>query len=154
MTGSGLRSPREKVGGLCYFGRMMDKIRLHLCGELPEDYRANFGQIRSLDGLLSGFLNLPHAAIVERVRQGGTDEEILEWCFAHGFRPNETQIFIWNNFAEKLGWRDSVSRTVSRIKEAKGAGAAGLETIFDIIDADEGRRSGSRPAATERDAEG
>ena len=139
MINPPLRSPREKTGRLYHFGRMIDKIRLHLRSELPEDYQANFGQIRSLDGLLSGFLNLTHAAIVERVNQGGTDEEILEWCFAHGFRPNETQIYVWNGFAEKLGWHDSVSRTVARIREARGAGAAGLETIFDCIDADEGR---------------
>ena len=139
MINPPLRSPREKTGRLYYFGRMIDKIRLHLRGELSEDYHANFGQIRSLDGLLSGFVNRSHAAIVERVKQGGTDEEILEWCFAQGFRPNETQIYVWNSFAEKLGWRDSVSRTVTKIREATGAGTVGLETIFDSIDADEGR---------------
>lgn len=76
MINPPLRSPREKTGRLYHFGRMIDKIRLHLRSELPEDYQANFGQIRSLDGLLSGFLNLTHAAVVERVKQGGTDEEI------------------------------------------------------------------------------
>jgi gluconokinase len=38
-----LRSPSEKVGGLFYFGRMLDKIRLRAKGELPSDYHANLG---------------------------------------------------------------------------------------------------------------
>ncbi|HEX8313066.1 MAG TPA: DUF5069 domain-containing protein [Chthoniobacteraceae bacterium] len=35
----GLRSPSEKVGGLVYFGRMLDKIRLAAAGELPEGWQ-------------------------------------------------------------------------------------------------------------------
>jgi len=33
----GLRSPSAKVGGLVYFGSMLDKIRLHAAGKLPSD---------------------------------------------------------------------------------------------------------------------
>ena len=32
-----LRSPSERVGGLFYFGRMLDKIRQHAKRELPSD---------------------------------------------------------------------------------------------------------------------
>ena len=35
----GLRSPYDKVGGLFYFGRMLDKIRRHENGELPLEYK-------------------------------------------------------------------------------------------------------------------
>ncbi len=38
MSKVALRSPSEKVGGLFYFGRMLDKIRLNAKGELPPDY--------------------------------------------------------------------------------------------------------------------
>ena len=34
----GLRSCYDKVGRLIYFGRMLDKIRLHAAGQLPPDY--------------------------------------------------------------------------------------------------------------------
>ena len=33
-----------------YFPRMLDKIRLHARGELHEDYHANFGGARHMDG--------------------------------------------------------------------------------------------------------
>ena len=44
MAQVALRSPSEKVGGLFYFGRMLDKIRLHSKAELPSDYHANLGK--------------------------------------------------------------------------------------------------------------
>jgi len=34
---SGLRSCYAKVGRFVYFGRMLDKIRLHAAGRLPAD---------------------------------------------------------------------------------------------------------------------
>ncbi len=133
-----MRSPREKVGGLYHFGRMLDKIRLHLRGELPDDYKPNFGLAGSLDGLLAQvFLNLTHSRIVARVNEGGADAEVLEWCFANGLRPNETQIQVWNSFAEKIGWRDRAAATVERVR--KQTGRADIVTIFDCIDANEGR---------------
>jgi len=39
----GLRSPYAKVARLVYFGRMLDKIRLHAGGQLPAEYVANLG---------------------------------------------------------------------------------------------------------------
>ena len=33
----GLRSPREEVEGLVYFGRMVDKLRLEQAGQLPAE---------------------------------------------------------------------------------------------------------------------
>src|SRR5438309_489448 len=39
-----IRSPSAKVDGLVYFGRMLDKIRLHAKGELPAEYQPNLGK--------------------------------------------------------------------------------------------------------------
>jgi gluconokinase len=44
MKNVGLRSPCEKVGGLVYFGRMIDQIRAHANGELPQEYQTNLGK--------------------------------------------------------------------------------------------------------------
>ena len=67
-----LRSPSKKVGGLFYFGRMLDKIRLHAKGELPPDYHQNLG--KGFDKKCVTFLRVDYEELVERVKQGGTDE--------------------------------------------------------------------------------
>ena len=46
------KSPNELTGGMRYFGRMLDKIRLHACNELPEEYHKNLGATRAADGAL------------------------------------------------------------------------------------------------------
>ena len=48
------RSPTEKVGGLVYFGRMLDKIRAHAKGELPPEYVEKLGS--GFDGRCVRFL--------------------------------------------------------------------------------------------------
>ncbi|HZR78178.1 MAG TPA: DUF5069 domain-containing protein, partial [Chthoniobacterales bacterium] len=75
------KSPKEMTSGMMYFPRMLDKIRLHLKGELHEDYKQNFGTPQTADSACCNFLRINHADLIERVTQGGTDEEILEWCF-------------------------------------------------------------------------
>lgn len=133
-----LRTPSEKTGGLFYFGRMLDKIRLHAQGELPSDYLANLG--KGFDEKCVKFLRVDYDALVERVKQGGTDEEILEWCFTAGRRPPEDDIYIWNEFMRKRGWNDEVSEILQRRKADAGmTGRADIQTSFQFIDADEGR---------------
>ncbi len=138
MRNFGLRSPSAKVGGLVYFGRMLDKIRSHAKGELPSDYQANLG--KGFDGSCTRFLRVNYDELVERVKQGGTDNEILQWCFSTGRHPSEDEIHIWNEFMRKRGWNDEVSETLKRRKKEAGmAGRSEIETMFTFIDADEGR---------------
>ena len=137
------RSPSDKVGGLFYFARMLDKIRLHAKGELPSDYHANLG--KGFDEKSVKFLRVEYDELVERIKQGGTDEEILEWCFTVGRKPSEDDIYVWNEFMRKRGWNDEVSETVERRKAEAGVpDRSDIQTSFQFIDADEGRlpRSG------------
>ncbi|PYL11603.1 MAG: hypothetical protein DMF48_06010, partial [Verrucomicrobia bacterium] len=94
MANVALRSPSEKVGGLFYFGRMLDKIRLHAKGELPSDYHANLGT--GFDEKCVKFLRVDYDELVECVKQGGSDDEILDWCCAVGRKPTEDDIYVWN----------------------------------------------------------
>jgi gluconokinase len=133
---TGLRSDRDLVGGLVFFGRMLDKIRLHAAGRLPADYNRGHG----FDGRMQRFLRVEYDALVKRTLQGGTDEEILEWCHVNGRRPTEEEIFVFNAFLTKRGWKDDVSVWVIEQKAKLGlAGREDLQTAFDIHDADEGR---------------
>jgi gluconokinase len=98
------RSAYDRTGGLVYFARMLDKIRLHTAGQLRSDFHQNLGG--GFDGRCVRFLGVPYEAIRERVLSGGTDDEILKWCLEHGRRPTEEEILIWNKFMIKRGWRD------------------------------------------------
>jgi len=135
---SGLRSPHVKTGGLVYFARMLDKIRAEARGELPEEYRANLG--RGFDANCINFLRIDYGRVVERVKQGGNDEEILRWCYDQGCRPSDEDMYVWNEFMRKRGWNDEISDVLKRRKkESNMAGRSEIETMFDYIDADEGR---------------
>jgi hypothetical protein len=49
--------------------------------------------------------------------KGGSDEEILEWCYQNGRRLNEGDILVWNNFSSKFGWNDFATPTLERRKK-------------------------------------
>jgi hypothetical protein len=130
----GLRHSAEQVGGIVFFGRMLDKIRLHAQGKLPPDYKHGTGT----DGRVCRFLHVQYPSVVERVLAGATDDEVLEWCFAHGRRPNDEEIFIFNAFLSKRGWRDNQTEELEQMKRAGGfADRADIQTFFDFHKADE-----------------
>jgi hypothetical protein len=117
---------------------MLDKIRLHAKEELPSDYHANLG--KGFDEKCVKFLGVDYDQLVERVKKGGADDEILEWCFTIGRQPSEDDIYVWNEFMRKRGWNDEVSEIVERRKaEARMADRSDIQTSFQFIDADEGR---------------
>jgi hypothetical protein len=138
MSNLGLRSPFAKVGGFVYFGRMLDKIRAHAKAPLPEDYKENLG--KGFDERCARFLGVDYGDLVDRVKEDGSDEEILEWCFTKGRKPGDEEIYVWNEFMRKRGWNDEASETLKRRKKEAGmAGRSEIETMFAFIDADEGR---------------
>lgn len=117
---------------------MIDKIRLHATGNLPLDYQANLGG--GFDARLLSFLWIEYAPLVERVKEGGTDEEILEWAFNRGRKPSDEEIEIWNDFMRKRGWNDpSSDRLAQRKRESDLAEREDIQTFFAYIDVDEGR---------------
>ncbi|HEV3244537.1 MAG TPA: DUF5069 domain-containing protein [Chthoniobacterales bacterium] len=134
------KSPKEMTKGMMYFPRMLDKIRLHGCGDLPEEYHKNFGTPRTADSACCNFLRVHHRDLCERVKQGGTNEEILEWCFEKGRKPNEGDLFLWNGFASKIGFRDFATQTLVEQKQKLGvADRDDIQTIPDLMDFEEGR---------------
>jgi len=138
-----LRSPYAKVGAICYFGRMLDKIRLHSAGKLPADYIPNLGG--GFDERCVNFLDVNYEVLVNRVIEGDpdeSDEEILDWCFRSGQRPSLEQIEVWNEFMRKRGWNDDGSaRLKQRLAESGFADRTDIHTFFDYIDLDEQRIS-------------
>jgi gluconokinase len=138
MNVPNLRSPFSQVGGLYYFARMIDKIRLRAAGQLPQEYHANLGS--GFDERTLHFLWLEYPALVERVKQGGTDEEILTWAFSQGRKPSAEEIEVWNEFMRKRGWNDEASARLAMRKAESGfPNRDDIQTLFAYIDLDEGR---------------
>ncbi|MES1166605.1 MAG: DUF5069 domain-containing protein [Pseudomonadota bacterium] len=133
----GLRSCYAKVGRLVYFGRMLDKIRLHAAGKLPADYHGNLGI--GFDGRCCTFLGVDYAALKARVLAGGTDEEILAWCHERGGSRTDEQCTVWSRFLMKVGWRDDRSPLLQQRLVEYGLVGQPIETFFDLNEFDEGR---------------
>jgi hypothetical protein len=136
------RSPNSTVGGIVVFGRILDKIRYFAkAGKLPEGY--HLGAIagsRTFDDRVCRFLGVSFAALSERTLEGGTDDEILAWCFLNGKRPDDEQIEVWNTFMRKRGWRDSASAGLAKQKAEAGlAHRDDIQVFFDLMDVEEGR---------------
>ncbi|MES2657864.1 MAG: DUF5069 domain-containing protein [Verrucomicrobiota bacterium] len=135
-----IRSPRHLTGGIVVFARVLDKIRLNAEGKLPEGYHVGIvpGN-RTFDDRLCKFLGVDFDELSTRTLQGGSDEEILEWCFAHGKKPSAEQIEVWNAFLSKRGWRDPATTGFEKSKAEAGlAGRDDIQTFFDVMDAEEG----------------
>jgi hypothetical protein len=132
-------SPYVATKGLVYFARMLEKIRLHAAGSLPEIYQKHLGI--DFDGRCLRLFKLDYSALREHTLTGGTNEELLEWACQNGHRPTEEEIETWSGFMAKRGWRDEAyDRVVFRLKEAGlEHRAAEAVTMFDFIDLDEGR---------------
>jgi hypothetical protein len=137
------RSAFDRVGGIVYFARMLDKIRLHAAGLLHDDYHANIGT--GFDGRCCRFLSVGYAGARACVLEGGTDDEILDWCFSKGTKPNEEQLLVWNKFMLKRGWRDEDDGSTQELEAYKAASGLAhrtdLLTFFDYYEVDEGRKS-------------
>lgn len=135
----GLRSPYVKVGRLVYFGRMLDKIRLHARGALPvADYVPNLG--KGFDGRCCSFLRVNYDELKAQVLSSSlTDEQLLAWAFERGGARTDEECEIWNGFMMKRGWRDAGAETLAkRIRESQLEGQP-VMTMFDYLDFDEGR---------------
>ena len=135
---SGLRSPYDKIGGLVYFGRMLDKIRSHARRELPVEYVVNLG--KGFDEKCTTFLRVSYELVVEYVHEGLADEAILQSCFGMGRQPSEAEIYMWNEFMRKRGWHDEVSEMLESQKKREAMlSRSEIQTMFQFMDADEGR---------------
>ena len=129
------RSPYDREGGLYYFPRMLHKMHMHLNDELPEDYHA----LRSngFDGACCQFLQVDYDDVLEQVKNGNSDADVLAWCFANGRNPTEQDIDMFNGSMSKRGWRDESSERLAEIVERNGLDT---QTWFDLIEVDEERK--------------
>ena len=134
--------------GIVFFARMLDKVRLNAKGLLPDGYNLGFSDPTSFDARFCRFWEIDYDQLAARTLQGGTNEELLEWCFQGKKFPNEDQILIWNSFIIKRGWRDDGAPGLIDEKELFGFTMRDdIQTYVDLHDADEGRALRFAPGA-------
>ncbi|MBT3604438.1 MAG: DUF5069 domain-containing protein [Candidatus Latescibacteria bacterium] len=135
-------SAYTKTGGIVFFARMLDKMRMLLKDELTQDYVVKMQVNNCYNSRCLQFLGVSYNDVLDKVAEGRTDQEILNWCFETGHRPNEEEIFVWNQFMIKKGWRDEESEQLANYKVSSGiADRDDIVTFFDYYDMDEGRRT-------------
>lgn len=136
------KSPYDKEGGLVYFPRMLDKIRLNLKGELGQDYLAQLG--KGFDWSCCMLLRVEYSQVVEKVASGMSDSDILKWCFTMGRKPEDYDAAVWNSYMIKCGWREEnpqITQILERNKMDCGfQDREDILTFFDCIEADEKRK--------------
>ena len=119
---------------------MLDKIRLQAQGLLPAGYHLGFSDPTSFDARFCRFWEIDYDQLAAKTLAGGTNEELLEWCFQGRKRPNQEQILVWNAFIAKRGWRDDGAPGLIAEKASSGfADRDDVQTYVDLHDADEGR---------------
>src|SRR5687767_2518970 len=135
----GLRSPYAKVGRIVYFGRMLDKIRLHAAGKLPlADYAANLGG--GFDERCCNFLRIAYADLKTRTLAGDlNDAGLMQWAEQLGGARNDEECEIWSGFMMNRAWRDPARPLLARRIKESGLESRPIMTMFDYIDFDEGR---------------
>ncbi len=127
--------------GMGFLARMLDKIRLHEKGLLPAGYNLGFSAPDCFDARFCRYWEVDYDGLLKRTLEGGTDEEILDWCFKGRTQPTEERVLFWNSFVIKRGWRDEASDEVEQEKRAAGfADRVDIQTFVDFHDADEGRK--------------
>ncbi|MDB6147743.1 MAG: hypothetical protein JWO45_1407 [Spartobacteria bacterium] len=130
----------QQTQGIVYFARMLDKIRLNASGQLPSGYLLGTADPTFFDARCTKFLHVSYDELVARTLEGGSNEEILNWAFNQGRRPSEEEIFVWNAFLTKRGWRDESSESLQADKKKQGwEKREEIQTWVDLQDAEEGR---------------
>lgn len=135
-----IKSPYEKLDGIVYFPRMLQKIRLHANGQLPEEYIDYLGV--GFDGRCVNFLGVDYHAVKELVLQGCSDEEMVQWCKENGVKRTNQEKLEWNEFMVNRGHTESPQSNddFQQYKQKYGLGHRDdIKTYFEFFEVDEGR---------------
>jgi hypothetical protein len=143
MTNPPLETPRcpyDKLGGLVFFGRTIDKIRLKAAGRLRPDFFELMGD--GYDARIMKYLHLDYAKFASVVLSGASDEQCWQYCIENGRKLSDLDLLIWNDFAAKRGWKDAASDLLEKFKTKSGLESrSDIQTFFEYWEVDEGRKA-------------
>ena len=137
------RSPREVMAGWVYLPRFVDKIRLHLAGELAPDYQENF--TNGFDGAWLKAAGITAQDFIAVVKATITDGEVCDWV-SKNVKKTEAEKTAFRDFILNRGGEgeEMKARLEQRKAQAGLTHRADIQTFVDFIDADEKRDCASR----------
>ena len=97
LTKEAPTSPHKRVGGYVILGRMTDKYRASLKGNIGEYHTGC-----PLDMMLLDFKGVPYADIKKELDGGATDEQIAEYLDAHGTSMTAAEIETWSDSMDEV----------------------------------------------------
>jgi hypothetical protein len=132
------RSPRESMCGWVYLPRFVDKLRLHLAGQLHSDYQENL--TKGFDAQWLKAAGVTADQMISVVKNSLTDGQVADWV----------RLNVKKSDAEKAAFRDFIlnrgtegGEITARLKMRKEQSGLthrdDIKTFVDYIDADEKR---------------
>jgi len=130
------RSGRERLGGVVFLGRTIDKMRAHLNGTAGE-YNAH----RGISMRVFNLFGVTPEQFEQAVRETRTDEGVLQWLHEHGKRPTQQQIEEHNQTVLNLGPQDEqgMARFRANLERLSFGDRTDVKTHIDAEDLEEGR---------------
>lgn len=128
------RSPRVRLGGYAMLPRVLDKARASLVGQ-SGDYK--FGN--PMDQHLFAFTGITQTALLETVKTGAGDWEILQWINTRA-QPRRAphEVRSWSAWLESMpiGDAEDIEWFAAQAKRLNPV-RADLHSIMDYLDADD-----------------
>ena len=133
------RSPRETMDGWHWLPRYVDKIRLHLAGQLHSDYTENFG--KGFDGFWLKAAGVTQEQMIDVVKNSTSDGQVCDWVRQNVKKSTTEKEACWQNILSRPLAHDAESNTRFKArKEQSGISHRDeIKTFVDYIDADEKR---------------
>jgi hypothetical protein len=127
------------MAGWMHLPRYIDKVRLHLAGQLHPDYHANLG--KGFDGAWLKAAGLTHEQFVDVVKATITDGQVCDWVRTNVKRSEaEKRAHAEGMLAYPKPDDAAMQERLKQRKEAAGlAHRDDLKIFVDFIDADEKR---------------
>lgn len=137
------RSPRCRLGGYVTLPRMLDKGRATIVGKNGE-----FKDHASFDQHIINFLGFDPKAMLEELRAGKSDGEILQWLKSNArLQPTPWEIEQWSEYMIRRA-PDSDAETLIFFFRHVGSFSKTREDIstwMDLIDLDDFVTFGGKP---------
>lgn len=133
------RSSHETMDGWMHLPRYIDKIRLHLAGQLHSDYHANFG--KGFDGMWLKAAGVTHEQMIELVKRSITDGQVCDWVRQNvKSSPAEKRAHAEDMLNRPAAGDTAAQERLQQRKEQYGlAHRDDIKTFVDLNDADEKR---------------